>query len=99
MSKDIQPVSLLIFGKEYKIACPVEEQQALIASAKQLDQQMRMIRDTGKVSSPDRIAVLAALNLSNDANYGSASSTENFAKISERIGNLRQKIEKVLENP
>ena len=66
MSKPVQPVSLNILGKEYKIACAKEEQEALIHSAQELDKQMRKIRDTGKVSGADRIAVLAALNLAHD---------------------------------
>lgn len=66
MSKPVETVSLNILGKEYKIACPKGEQQALINSGTLLDKQMRKIRDTGKVSGADRIAVLAALNLSND---------------------------------
>ncbi|WP_347986402.1 cell division protein ZapA [Methylomonas sp. AM2-LC] len=96
MSKTIQPVSITILGKEYKIACAVNEQQALINSAKELDLQMRKIRDTGKVSSTDRIAVLAALNMTHDAG-GKTLSID--ADICERLSNLRQKIENVLENP
>jgi cell division protein ZapA len=66
MSEAQQPVSLTILGKEYKIICAEGEQDTLTESAKQLDHQMRDIRLTGKVSSAERVAVLAALNLTHE---------------------------------
>ena len=59
MNKKVQPVTLLIMGKEYKIVCEEEEQDDLIHSAQQLDVQMRKMRDSGKIAAPDRIAVMA----------------------------------------
>lgn len=99
MSKSVHAVSLNILGKEYKIACAEEEREALITSAQALDKQMRKIRDTGKVSSADRIAVLAALNLAHDSSIASVKSGHDATDICERISALRQKIENVLENP
>lgn len=96
MSKPVQPVSLNILDKEYKIACAAEEKDTLINSARELDRQMRKIRDTGKVNGADRIAVLAALNLAHDlvaANRGTGETD-----LGSRLANLRTKIENVLEN-
>lgn len=97
MSKPIHPVSLNILGKEYKIACAEDEQEGLIRSAQALDKQMRKIRDTGKVSGADRIAVLAALNLAHDASANKSPNDD--AEFCKRLSDLRQKIENVLENP
>jgi cell division protein ZapA len=99
MSKPVQPVSLNILGKEYKIACAPEEQEALLDSAHQLDKQMRKIRDTGKVAGADRIAVLAALNLAHDLSTTAAKTGATEPDISARLTDLRLKIENVLENP
>ena len=96
MSKPI-PVSLNILGKEYKIACAPEEKEGLIRSAQELDRQMRKIRDTGKVSGTERIAVLAALNLAHDSSPTKSSASD--AEFCQRLTDLRQKIENVLENP
>jgi cell division protein ZapA len=97
MSNPIKPVSLNILGKEYKIACPQEEQEGLIHTAQALDTQMRKIRDTGKVAGSERIAVLAALNLAHDVN--SNINHTNNTELYDRLLDLRQKIENVLENP
>ena len=100
MSKpNVEPVALNILGKEYKIVCAPDEQEALVRSAQALDKQMRRIRDTGKVAGADRIAVLAALNLAHDSSSAGNKNTAEPNDISNRINELRQKIEKALENP
>ncbi|MFV8819097.1 cell division protein ZapA [Haliea sp. E17] len=57
-------VTVKILDKEYQVACPEEQEAELIVSAKYLDKQMRSIRDSGKVIGLERIAVMAALNIS-----------------------------------
>lgn len=58
--------SVTILDKEYQVACPPEQQAELLLSARHLDQQMRAIRATGKVIGLERIAVMAALNISHE---------------------------------
>lgn len=62
----IAPVAVKIFGKEYTVACPEGQEQALILSAKRVDQEMRHVRESGKVLGTDRIAVMVALNLAHE---------------------------------
>ena len=66
MSIKPQTVLLTIMGKEYKIACAPDEQENLIRSAGELDAQMCKMRDSGKVGNAERIAVMAALNMSHE---------------------------------
>jgi cell division protein ZapA len=66
MEKEIKPVSVRILDKDYMVACPLGEQEALIASARRVDKEMRRIRDSGKVLGSDRIAVMVALNLAHE---------------------------------
>ena len=65
MSKP-RTVSVNILDKEYQVACPPEQEAELIVSASYLDKQMRSIRETGKVIGLERIAVMAALNISHE---------------------------------
>ena len=53
-----------ILGKQYQIACSLEEEQELQKAARYLNEQMKQIRDTGKVIGLERIAIMAALNIS-----------------------------------
>jgi len=57
-------VSLL--GRDYKVACKPGEEAELTAAVAFLDGRMREIRAASKASSPERIAVMAALNLAHD---------------------------------
>ncbi len=59
-------VSVTILDKEYRVACPEDQAADLAAAASYLDNQMRAIRDSGKVIGLERIAVMAALNISYD---------------------------------
>ena len=52
-----------IMGQIYTLACPAQEQAALMAAVREVDTEMCAIRDMGKVRARERIAVLAALNL------------------------------------
>jgi cell division protein ZapA len=59
-------VTVHILDKEYCIACPAEERDNLEGAARYLDGKMREIRSGGKVIGADRIAVMAALNITHD---------------------------------
>jgi cell division protein ZapA len=59
-------ISVEILDKEYQVACPPDQERELVAAAYHLDQQMRDIRATGKVIGLERVAIMAALNLSHE---------------------------------
>jgi len=99
MTQKTLPVSITIMGKEYKIACAVEEQDDLIHSAQQLDAQMRKLRDSGKIVGPDRIAVMTALNLAHELQMLKTQNALLNQQLSECLAKLSQKIENVLDNP
>ena len=99
MNNKPQPVSLIIMGKEYRIACDPEEQDDLVHSAQQLDVQMRKMRDSGKITGPDRIAVMAALNLAHELQMMKNQNALLNQRLSECLTKMSHKIENVLENP
>ena len=59
-------VDVTIFGRQYKVACTEDEREDLAQAVAYLDRKMREIRDRGKVAGIDRIAVMAALNITHD---------------------------------
>ena len=96
MSETAQTVTVRILDKDYQVACPPEEVEALTSSARYLDQQMQGIRNSGKVLGIDRIAVMAALNIANDylKNQNAAGTANKTAQ--RKISILNQEIETVL---
>ena len=84
-----------ILDKEYQVACPEDQEAQLVVSAKYLDTQMRNIRDSGKVIGLERIAVMAALNIS----YELLQATEHAsgdAAGSEPLNRLNRKLDDAL---
>ena len=59
-------LDVAILGRDYRVGCRASEREALLQAVAHLDSRMREIRDAGKVSAIDRIAVMAALNIAND---------------------------------
>lgn len=55
-----------ILGRDYKVACREDERETLAEAVTFLDRRMREIRDSGRVSGGERIAVMAALNLASE---------------------------------
>lgn len=90
-------VTVKILDKEYQVACPQEQEADLIVSAKYLDKQMRDIRDTGKVIGLERIAVMAALNISYELLQASEQpGTDSAAPEGESVGRLNRKLDDAL---
>lgn len=50
-------------GQSYRLGCPDGGESTLQAAVTEVDREMCAIRDSGRVKSRERIAVLAALNL------------------------------------
>ncbi len=95
MSDENLAVTIHILDKEFRIACPEEEHDALLASAHFLDMKMKEIRDSGVVGQ-DRIAIMAALNLTHDL-LSQKSHREKYVKsMGNRIQSLQEKIEVAL---
>lgn len=96
MNDAVTTVSVKILDKEYQVSCPADEVDALTTSARFLDEQMRSIRESGKVFGLDRIAVMAALNVANDyiRNRDALTSTQGVAE--QRIGALIDRISQAL---
>jgi cell division protein ZapA len=59
-------LDIKIMGREYKVACKESERAELLDAVAFLDARMHEIKDAGKITGADRIAVMAALNLANE---------------------------------
>lgn len=89
-------VTVTILDKEYQVACPPEQKSALLRSAHTLDQRMREVRDTGKVFGLDRIAVMAALNLSHDLLSQEEQVSHSSDAVDQKVTALTQRVDRAL---
>ena len=66
MSAKPKTLDVTIMGRTYKVACSDEERNALLSAVAYLDRKMSEIKSTGRVASAERIAVMAALNITHE---------------------------------
>jgi cell division protein ZapA len=90
------PVTVNILGKDYQIACAPDEQQKLMDAASHLDTTMHDIRENGKIFGIERIAVMAALNISNELLSLQESSSDTDQTCNESLARSNKKLDEAL---
>jgi len=66
MSVDPKALQINVMGREFRVACPENEQKELLEAVDYLNKKMDEIRDNGKVVGIERIAIMAALNIAHE---------------------------------
>jgi len=94
---DNQRVSVSILDKEYQVACPPEEREALHRAAEELDSRMRNVRNSGAIVGVERIAVMVALNLCHELNKARHSSSNKSEMTATSLNKIIQKLDEALE--
>ena len=87
-----ESLTINILDKEYRVACPEAEKDSLLASAQVLNQRLKELKSKGAVLGTERIAIMAALNLSHEMLNGRAIETEH-SELNARIDSLSEKID------
>lgn len=59
-------MDVTIMGREFRVTCPEDERKGLLEAVAYLDKKMREIRDSGKIVGSERIAIMAALNITHE---------------------------------
>lgn len=92
---NIPTISVSLLDKEYQVACPPHEQEALLRAGRQLDKRLREIRDGGAIVGLERIAIMAALNLSYELQEINEKSATNNVD-NEQLQLLNDRVDKAL---
>ncbi|ADZ90272.1 cell division protein ZapA [Marinomonas mediterranea] len=81
-------VDVDILGQSYKINCPKGHEADLKEAAEHLNNQMREIRASGKVLGLEKIAIIAALNITHDMLSGRKYARSNEQQLRELTSQL-----------
>ena len=81
-----------IMDKDYRVACPADQQASLKQSAEFLNGRLNEIKTRGSIIGTERIAIMAALNLAHEL-LGSQQSIDQFTDVDTRVLNLQKKID------
>ncbi len=91
-----EPVSIHVLDREFLVACSADEREGLLAAARHLDAKMREMRANARTVPFDRIAVLAALNLSHELLAARGRESTESAYLTEKLQVLNAKLERAL---
>lgn len=90
-------VVVKILDKEYQVSCPPSEQEALLKSARYLDENMRKIKSRGNIHGLEKISVMAALNITHDMLGKSQLLNESRHETMQKLKFLEDKIDRSLQ--
>lgn len=96
MSKASQTLEVKILDKELRIACPEEERGELLDAVAYLDKRMREIRDAGKIASVERIALMAALNITHELLTTKIGRGVDLGEVKRRMDSMQAAIDAAL---
>lgn len=90
-------LDIKIMGREFRVLCPPDDREALLAAAARLEQEMTQIAAATK-SSGERLAVMAALNLAHQltAAEGGVAAPSDSAGLQRRISAMEARLDDVL---
>lgn len=96
MSGPSDLISVSILDREYQFTCPDEEREALKAAALHLDEKMREVRSAGNLMALERIAVMTALNLSDEILKLRAAEQQRYDRVDLKIKSLADELDNAL---
>lgn len=90
----MEQIDVRILDREYRLSVTPEDKDRLIRAAQMVDSKMRAIRDSGRVTSTDRIAVLAALQFAHQIlGNGNDTQAQQTAEVSRRLRKINDTLE------
>lgn len=96
MNKETLNVSIL--GRQYTLLCAPEEKSSLLAAVTLVDQKMNTINQQMGMSSHDKIAIFAALQIAHDLLQYNLHNSTNI-EATNRIEHMNDAIDHVLNSP
>ena len=94
MSKNTLDVTIL--DRELRIACPEEERQGLLDAVSYLNRKMTEIRDAGKTTNIERIAIMAALNITHELLSMKVGKGVDLGDLARRMNSMQTAIDQAL---
>ena len=96
MSAEGKGLDISIMGRKFRVACTENEQKQLMDAVSYLDKKMREIRDQGKVVGLERIAIMAALNITYELFSACVSDGFDIAEFKRRMTSMQATLEQAM---
>jgi cell division protein ZapA len=96
MSADTKGLQISVMGREFRVACPENEQKGLLEAVAYLDKKMHEIRDNGKIVGLERIAIMAALNIAHELLSTKVGGGFDIAEVKRRMNQMETILDQAL---
>jgi cell division protein ZapA len=96
MSAETKGLQINIMGREFRVACPENEQKGLLDAVEYLNKKMQEVRDNGKVIGLERIAIMTALNIAHEFLSTRVGGGFDIAEIKRRMSHMETVIDQAL---
>ena len=93
---ETKSLQVTIMGREFRVACPEEEQAGLLEAVDYLNRKMLEIRDAGKVIGLERIAIMAALNIAHELLTTKVGGGFDMGEIKRRMNRMETVIDQAM---
>ena len=90
-------LDITILDRSYKVNCAEGEREELLHAVTYLNQKMNEIKEAGRIGQPERIAVMAALNIAHELLSTKVGSGFDFGHLKRRIDSMQLILDEVLE--
>jgi cell division protein ZapA len=92
-----ESVKVKIMDRDYVFACAPDEKESLMRCVALVDEKMNTIKNMGKLTQIDRIAVMAALTLARDCLTGTQAQTAaDQSTVEKKITEITAKLDLAL---
>ncbi|MGC2458608.1 MAG: cell division protein ZapA [Gallionellaceae bacterium] len=92
----VDAFDVTILDREFRVACPDNEREELMEAVAYLDKNMREIRDAGKITALEPIAIMAALNIAHELLTTRIGSGFDMGEFKRRMESMQAAIEATL---
>ena len=89
-------LQVTIMGRDFRVACPDDQQAGLLEAVDYLNRKMLDIRDGGKVIGLERIAIMAALNIAHELLSTKVGGGFDLATIKRRMAGMETTIDQAM---
>ena len=93
MAEAPKTVEVSLLGRTYRVACEDDERESLMQAVAYLETKMNEIRNAGKVTGAERIAVMAALNVAHELLSIRLGSKFDVGQAKRRLSAIESKID------
>ncbi|MDH3287344.1 MAG: cell division protein ZapA [Betaproteobacteria bacterium] len=96
MNQDAKGLQINIMGREFRVACPDNEQKGLLDAVDYLNKKMNEIRDAGKIVGLERIAIMAALNIAHELLSTKVGGGFDIAEVKRRMARMETVLDQAM---